>query len=62
MVLAEGADGGGDALARGDGRAAQAGADRVVVEILDEAQPQRGARRLGKRRDQRLEAAEVVLR
>ncbi len=60
MPLSEGADGGGDALARGLRGAAEPPGDVVVVEVLDEAQAQRLARGLGQRRDQGLEGPVAV--
>ena len=60
-ALSQGSDGGGDALAGGLRRGAERRGDAVVVEVLDEAQPQRvlgGGRERG---DQRLEGAVVVL-
>ena len=42
--------------------AAEAGRDALVVEVLDEAQPQRGLRAGRQRADQRLERVVVVLR
>ena len=58
--VAERADGGGDALARGLLGAAEARGELLVVEVVDEAQPQRGPRALVQRGDQRLEGAVVV--
>ena len=58
--LSQGADGGGHALAGGDGGDAEPVGDALVVEVVDEAQPQRGLRAVRQRRDQRLEGALVV--
>ena len=61
LLGAEGAEGGGDALARGDDRAAEAARDGVVVEVVDEAEPQGGLGPVGQRADERLEPVVVEL-